>query len=271
MHSETRISRYWNRRRVLVTGGASFIGSHLTEALIERGAKVRVVDDLSSGKIEHIQPLLEKGVVEFRQEDLLDPAVARMATKAVDTVFHLAARHGGRGYIDEHDVECSRNVALDSHLFHACLQSQVEKVVYASSGCVYPLSLQRNSDEVVYLAEGMAGPPYEADNVYGWAKLMGEMTLKAYYERHGLKSAICRYFTAYGPRCSESHAVMAFIARGFRREIDSTYGGTAGKYATGPTSPTSWKARWPQANRLAMPAPSISARWSGSVSSKPSV
>jgi UDP-glucose 4-epimerase len=64
---------FWQSRRVLVTGGASFIGSHLTDALVERGARVRIVDDLSSGKLENIQHHLAKGTVEFIQADLREP------------------------------------------------------------------------------------------------------------------------------------------------------------------------------------------------------
>jgi nucleoside-diphosphate-sugar epimerase len=61
----------------------------------------------------------------------------------------------------------------------------------------------------------MVGPPYDADHLYGWAKLMAEMTLRAYYVDHGMKSACCRYFTVYGPRGIENHAVIAMIARAF--------------------------------------------------------
>ena len=61
----------------------------------------------------------------------------------------------------------------------------------------------------------MVGPPYDADNMYGWAKLMAEMTLRAYYKDYGMKSASCRYFTVYGPRGVENHAVIAMIARAF--------------------------------------------------------
>ena len=70
----------------------------------------------------------------------------------------------------------------------------------------------------VYLSEEMVGPPFEADDLYGWAKLMAEMTLKAYHQQHGMKTASCRFFTVYGPRCGESHAVMAMIARAFARQ-----------------------------------------------------
>lgn len=208
----------WNNRRVLVTGGASFIGSHLVDALVARGAQVRVVDNLSSGLLENIQEHVEKGRIEFMQEDLLNPDVARRAAEGMQVVFHLAADHGGRGYIDTHPVECSTNMILDGLVFRSCHQAGVEKVVFASSGCVYPTSKQMNPEEKVYLREDMVKPPYEADDLYGWAKLMAELTLKAYYEQYGIKSASCRYFTVYGPRCGENHAVMAMIARAFLRQ-----------------------------------------------------
>ena len=69
--------------------------------------------------------------------------------------------------------------------------------------------------EEVFLNEDMVTPPYEADDLYGWAKLMAELTLKAYHQQQGIDTASCRYFTVYGPRCTENHAVMAMIARGY--------------------------------------------------------
>jgi nucleoside-diphosphate-sugar epimerase len=104
---------------------------------------------------------------------------------------------------------------LDANIFRASHLAGVDKVVYASSGCVYPNHLQTNPDEILYLTEDMVGPPYDADNMYGWAKLMGEMTLQSYYSDWGMKSASCRYFTVYGQRGHENHAVIAMIARAF--------------------------------------------------------
>ena len=205
----------WKGVHVLVTGGASFIGSHLVDALVAKGAHVRVVDNLSSGRRENLAAHLEQGAIEFIEGDLLDPGVADRAIRGVGIVFHLAADHGGRGYVDLHQAACASNLLLDGIVFHACRKAGVDKVVYASSGCVYPNHLQTDVSRSLFLTEDMVGPPFDADNMYGWAKLMGELTLKAYRQDWGLKSASCRYFTVYGDRGHENHAVMAMIARAF--------------------------------------------------------
>jgi len=208
----------WRGKQVLVTGGTSFIGSSLVEALIKRRASVRVVDNLSSGKLENIGDHVVARAVEFMNGDLLDAAVAARAVAGMSVVFHLAADHGGRGYVDLHNVECSTNLILDGHLFREAAKARVEKVVYASSGCVYPNFRQTNPKEELYLTEDLVGPPYDSDNMYGWAKLMGELTLKHYAAKGLLRGASCRYFTVYGPRGKEDHAVMAMIARAFTRQ-----------------------------------------------------
>ncbi len=208
----------WRNRSVLVTGGASFIGSHLVDALVERGACVRVVDDLSSGHRENLRAHLDSGRIEFIEGDLRDQALARRTAAGVGTLFHLAAAHGGRGYVDLHQAACAENLMLDGMVFAEARRAGVEKIVYASSGCVYPNHLQMDPKKILYLTEDKVGPPYEADNLYGWAKLMGELTLQAHHKDWGVKSASCRYFTVYGERGHENHAVIAMIARAFVRQ-----------------------------------------------------
>src|SRR5580700_9269510 len=206
---------FWSGRSVLITGGTSFIGSSIADRLIERGAKVRVVDDLSSGRLENIRGHLATGKIEFLQADLREPGVARAAMQGIDTVFHLAADHGGRGYVDLHQAGPASNFFLDGLVFAEALKAGAEKVVFASSGCVYPNSLQSDASKEVYLTEDLTKGANEADNTYGWAKLMGEFTLQAYAKEGKLKAASCRYFTVYGPRGVENHAVIAMIARAF--------------------------------------------------------
>ncbi|HEY7898775.1 MAG TPA: NAD-dependent epimerase/dehydratase family protein [Gemmatimonadaceae bacterium] len=208
----------WKGRPVLVTGGCSFIGSHLVDNLVDRGASVRVADDLSSGRLENISSWIESGTVEMLEVNLLDPTQAERAVDGMSVVFHLAANHGGRGYIDMHQANCSTNLALDGLMTRAAYRAGVDKFVFASSGCVYPEHIQRDPSEELYLTEDLVKPPYDADNLYGWAKLMSELTLQAYHRDYGFKCASLRYFTAYGERCLENHAVIAMIARAFVKQ-----------------------------------------------------
>jgi nucleoside-diphosphate-sugar epimerase len=137
--------------------------------------------------LSNIQKHIDDGRIEFIQGDLLHQDVAEEAVSGIDVVFHLAAIHGGRGYVDLHQAMCAQNLALDGILIKAAREAGVDRV----------------------------GPPYAADNMYGWAKLMTEMTLKHSYEDLGFKSASCRLFTVYGERGVENHAVMAMTARAF--------------------------------------------------------
>jgi UDP-glucose 4-epimerase len=206
---------YWRRRKALVTGGTSFIGSNLVDALVERGAHVHVVDDLTSGRLSNIEGHIQNGRVTFTKADLREPGVTRAAMKGIQTVFHLAADHGGRGYVDLHQAGPASNLFLDGLIFWEAVKAGIEKVVFASSGCVYPNFMQSDPKKEIFLREEDVKPPHDADNMYGWAKLMAELTLQAYHREHKLGAASCRYFTVYGPRGVENHAVMAMIARAF--------------------------------------------------------
>lgn len=218
---------FWKNKRALVTGGASFISSHLVDLLISKEPSlIRIVDNLSSGKLENIQSRIDTGEVEFHKKNLLKPDVAQEMVKDIDVIFHLAADHGGRGYVDLHQAACATNLALDGIVIKAAYEAKVEKFVFASSGCVYPDSLQTDPDQILYLKEEMVGPPYEADKMYGWAKLMAELTLKVYYKDFGMRSASCRLFTVYGERGVENHAVIAMIARAFVRQNPFSVWGT---------------------------------------------
>ena len=152
------------KRKALVTGGASFIGSQLVDALVNRGAGVRVVDNLSSGRTENIAKQVEAGTIEFLEQDLTDPGVTRKIMAGVEVFFHLAADHGGRGHVDIHQVECSTNLVLDGMIFKTAYEMGVEKVVYGSSGCIYPNHIQMNPGDELFLTEDRVGPPYDAEN-----------------------------------------------------------------------------------------------------------
>jgi UDP-glucose 4-epimerase len=208
-------------RRVVVTGGASFIGSHLTELLLSLGARVTVADDLSSGRREHLAAC--EADVELHVGDLRDRDVAARVLRGADTVFHLAARHGGRGYIDSHPVDCVGNAALDHSVFQAAADQGVTKVVFASSACTYPVDTVAGTDAAEdRLREDGAGFSVPgtafADGEYGWAKLYGELQLAAFVKEGRFEGAACRLFNAYGERENASHAVVALIGRALARQ-----------------------------------------------------
>jgi len=214
-------------KRVLVTGGASFIGSHLVDTLLKKGVDVRVADDFSSGKLANLEyPLSKKGSDKWVYDrltiykgDLKDKTFTKHMVDGVDVVFHLAALHGGRGYIDSHPAECSTNMILDQLVLEESWKAGVDRICFASSACVYPAYLQEHTGLNYLLKEDDADSFVRdrafADLEYGWAKLMGEMALKAYHREYRMKTVAVRIFTAYGPRENETHAIIALIAKAF--------------------------------------------------------
>ncbi|MFW6018709.1 MAG: NAD-dependent epimerase/dehydratase family protein [Halapricum sp.] len=206
--------RDWTGEDVLVTGGASFIGSHLVEELVEHGANVRVADDFSSGRRENLEAVEDD--IELLVGDLKHWDVALEASEGIETVFHLAADHGGRGYIATHPASCASNMALDNVVFETAVENGVERITFASSACTYPTDIQKQQvplreDMITFEERGGAF----ADETYGWAKLMGELSLRSYHEQYGIDASSVRIFTAYGPRENETHAVVALIAKAF--------------------------------------------------------
>jgi len=217
----------WKNRAVLVTGGASFIGSHLVDSLLKKGTIVKVADDFSSGKLSNFNYPLENessgvwtsGNLTIWEGNLKEKAFTRSMVSEVEIVFHLAASHGGRGYIDTHPAECCTNMILDQMVFEEAQRAGVGRICFASSACVYPSYLQEETGSSYLLKEEDADPFVRdkafADLEYGWAKLMGEMALRAYHRQYGMKTSSVRIFTAYGPRENETHAIIALIAKAF--------------------------------------------------------
>lgn len=215
------------KHSILVTGGASFIGSHLVDSLLSKGTVVKVADDFSSGKLSNLcYPLKESGSKDWAsgnlsvfQGDLKDKSFVKSMMQDVEVVFHLAALHGGRGYIDTHPAECCSNMILDQLVFEEANKAGVQRICFASSACVYPSYLQEATGSSYLLKETDANPFVRdkafADLEYGWAKLMGEMALSAYHRQYGMKTSAVRIFTAYGPKENETHAIIALIAKAF--------------------------------------------------------
>jgi len=206
----------WREKNVLVTGGASFIGSHLVDKLVELGSSVTVIDDLSSGKKENLTESWEK--IKFVKKDLeyiLKHEINELF-KNQDVVFHLAAVHGGRGFISTHPADVSSNLSIDHHVFEASVNSNVDKIIFASTACVYPTNLQDKIGSDYRLKETDSDTTNldgykSADIEYGWGKLMSEIQMHSFRNQYGLKGCPVRFVTAYGPRENETHAIIALI------------------------------------------------------------
>lgn len=210
------MANFWTNKRVVITGGAALIGSHLQDYLISQNVKkLTIIDNLYTGKRENIQR-----DVNFILGDCREYNDCHRALVSHDILFHLACQHGGRGYVDTHPVACADNLSLDAKVFRVARDVGIQKVIFTSSACVYPMFFQGNPNKEVKLSEEMAdwNQPSLADNQYGWAKLMGEMALDAYVAEGYYDGVSARQFTVYGPRMRNNHAIAALIAKTYIKQ-----------------------------------------------------
>ncbi|MBP7830654.1 MAG: SDR family NAD(P)-dependent oxidoreductase [Kiritimatiellae bacterium] len=186
----------WRDKPVLITGGAGFLGANLARRLVEEGARVRAVDNLERGRLEHLEGLRDR--IEFIEMDLRDPAAARRAAEGMQYLFHFAARVGGiQVYLDHPGSVLLNNLAIDRNVFHAAVEARVPSFVYAGSAHVYPEARQQTPDSEP-LKESDALPAQPA-LTYGWGKLVGEVALAGLAAEHsGFNVSLARIMGAYG-------------------------------------------------------------------------
>lgn len=209
------VSKRIQSQKILVTGGASFIGSHLVEALVHLGGKVIVVDDLSSGKQENLASI--KDEVNFKQLDVRNISTNDADFSGLSGVFHLAAVHGGRGFIEKYPFDCAQNVALDAAVIDLAVKKGASWFTIASSACAYPTKEQGVGARNLLSENLISWDPafgIEPDGYYGWAKMYGEVLLSSAVKQTGLTGTAARIFTAYGERENESHAAVALLLKG---------------------------------------------------------
>lgn len=189
--------------KILLTGGAGFVGSHLLERLIARGDDVAVIDDFN----DYYDPRIKRANLPRRgfrlhERDIRDAAPV-VAQEKPDLVVHLAARAGVRPSQLDPALYESVNVAGTLGLLEACRQSGVRRFVFASSSSVYgnaPVPFREDD------------PDLQPISFYGVTKLMGEHYVRVYSRLHGLRATCLRFFTAYGPRQRPDMAIHAFTA-----------------------------------------------------------
>jgi len=181
-------------KKVLVTGGAGFIGSNLVEKLVEIGAHVVVADNLSRGRIENLRNVFN--YIEFYKADLTNLDNCIKVSKDVDYIFHLASSVGGIHYISKVNVEqLTPSVLMNLNMLEAARINDVENFLFTSSACIY-----RSKTNSLNVFKEEDGYPANPPTTYGWAKILGEIACKSYYKDYGIKSAVVRIFNAYGEK-----------------------------------------------------------------------
>lgn len=185
----------WDKKRVLVAGGAGLIGSHLARILASRGADVCVADNLSSGSPKNIEDIKNK--VKFVSADLRKENNCAKLTKGRDYIFQLAANMGGIGYITAVGADIMRdNILINVNMLQTSFENKVKGYFYSSSACVYPEFRQKDA-AVTPLKESDAIPA-EPDQFYGWEKLVTEKICEAYQKDYGMNIRIARFHNVYG-------------------------------------------------------------------------
>jgi nucleoside-diphosphate-sugar epimerase len=192
--------------KVIVTGGAGFIGSNLVDGLVEEGFEVHVVDSLIAGKKENVNSKAVLHVVDIRDLDSL--------IKIFDSakyVFHLAALPRVQ-YSIEHPVETNEvNVSGLLNVFVAAEKNKVKRIIYSASGSAY------GDQEKMPLTEDMT-PSFKSP--YGLHKYIGELYASVFAEVYGIETVSLRYFNIYGPRQSGEGAYALVIARFLKQKME---------------------------------------------------
>ncbi len=189
-------------KKVVVTGGAGFIGSHLAEELVRRGYQVIIADDLSTGKMENIELLLKKGNIEFTQSSVTDLPLLQKLFNGAHYVFHQAAIPSVPRSIKNPLASHEANITGTLNMLLAARDCEVNKVVYASSSSVY------GDTPTLPKMEDMIPHP---QSPYALTKLTGEYYCRIFHQIYNLPTICLRYFNVYGPRQDSDSQYAAVI------------------------------------------------------------
>ncbi len=189
-------------KRILVTGGAGFIGSHLVEALLERGHKVRVLDNFSTGKRNNLRGV--RNDIEILAGDCADPKTAARAMKGIEVVYHEAAVPSVALSVADPFGSHHANATATMAMLVAARDAGVERFMYAGSSSVYGDRKEK------YKVETLPARPLSP---YGAAKFVGETYVRIFAELYGMQTLTMRYFNVYGPRQDPSSPYSGVISR----------------------------------------------------------
>lgn len=196
---------FFNKKKIIVTGGAGFIGSHLTLKLAKAGADIIVIDNLWRGSLDNFRDRNGKELIDleksFRLADLTNYARCLELIKDADYVFHLADIVAGINYVFDHESFVFRqNVVLNSNTLAACIANRIPNYVYVGTACSFPKHLQMG-EGIVALKEEQTFPA-EPESSYGWSKLMGEYEAELADKYNLINVGLARFHNVYGPRSS---------------------------------------------------------------------
>ncbi len=197
--------------KCLVTGGAGFIGSHLTEALAKRGDQVRVLDNLSTGDINHLSGVADK--IEFMNGDIRDEKDVNRALEGIDYVFHQAALRAVPRSIDDPASTNSVNVNGTMRLLIGARNAKVKRFIFASSSSIY------GDNKAFPQDESMRGSPISP---YAVSKYAGELYTTVFAKTFGVETVSLRYFNVFGARQHPDSAYAAVIPKFMQSAIDGT-------------------------------------------------
>ena len=187
---------FWKDKKVVVTGGHGFIGSHLVDRLLAEGSTVRIVDLGAQAPLRKLPPEFATRV-EFQEADLGDPQSCNKICRGADVVMHLAAKIRGVGYNVEHHGEMFfDNALINLHMLEAARLTGVDRFLCVSTVGVYPKDCAVPTPE----EDGFKGEPEASGYGYGWAKRLAEVQARCYADQYKMKIAIVRPYNVYGPR-----------------------------------------------------------------------
>ena len=200
-----------NSDRVLITGGAGFIGSHLVDYFVSKSVSVTVLDDLSTGEAQNLDDATSQGDVRFVRGSILNEDALNTAIQGCNVVYHLAVECVRRSLgnpLSNHEINATGTLRV----LETARTNGVQRFVYCSSSEVYGNTSNTALDEDTTVCRPVT--------VYGAAKLSGELYTLAYYQTYNLPCVIVRPFNAYGPRAHETGDLAEVIPRFIIRIIN---------------------------------------------------